>query len=58
MMSNLSRKSFFSMIGLSALGLALTSSWSKNVTKNISNLSNKKVSIKIHPEAVKRTNKV
>lgn len=46
------------MIGLSALGLALSSSWSKNVTKNISNLSNKKVSIKIHPEAVKRTNKV
>ena len=46
------------MIGLSALGLALSSSWSSKAAKNVSNLSNKKVSIKIHPEAVKRTNKV
>ncbi|MBI3122767.1 MAG: hypothetical protein HYZ10_00035 [Ignavibacteriales bacterium] len=57
-MSNLSRKSFFSMIGLSALGFAFSSRWSSKAAKNVSNLSNKKVSIKIHPEAVKRTNKV
>lgn len=57
-MSNLSRKSFFSMIGLGAVGLAISSRWSNKVVKNVANLSSKKVSIKIHPEAVKRTNKV
>jgi hypothetical protein len=56
-MSNLNRKNFFTIIGLSALGLAITSLWSKNTVKNISNLANKKVQIKIHPKAVKRTSK-
>lgn len=46
------------MIGLGAVGLAISSRWSNKVVKNVANLSNKKVSIKIHPEAVKRTNKV
>jgi hypothetical protein len=58
MMSNLSRKSFFSMIGLSTLGLVLFSGGTKRIAKKVSNISNKKVSVKIHPEAVKRTNKV
>ncbi|MEW6653663.1 MAG: hypothetical protein AB1394_09360 [Bacteroidota bacterium] len=56
-MSNLSRKNFFTLIGLSALGLSVSSRWSTKTVKNISNLSNKKVEIKIHPEAVKRTSK-
>ncbi|KAF0150985.1 MAG: hypothetical protein FD143_2356 [Ignavibacteria bacterium] len=45
------------MIGLSALGLAISSRWSSKTVKNISHLFNKKVEIKIHPEAVKRSSK-
>ncbi len=57
-MNKLNRKTFFSMIGLSALGLAFTGSKVSKRVKKVANLSNKKVSIKIHPEAVKRTSKV
>jgi len=56
-MSKLNRKKFFSIIGLSAFGLAVTSIWSTKSVKKISNLANKKVEVKIHPKAVKRTSK-
>lgn len=57
-MNKLNRKTFFSMIGLSALGLAFGGSKASKTVKNVANFSNKKVSINIHPEAVKRTSKV
>lgn len=57
-MNNMDRKKFFSLVGSGILLGAIVSAIPKKIFSGISKNSLKKISISIHPKAVKRTNKV